>query len=197
MHAGYSWVAKTRFYTNLILAYVITAALLGYVAHPIPLFPNHNARSPIAATSPKLEPNVLTGKPVRIIVPRFNIDLAVEDGIYNPGDQTWSLSGYGAQYATPSIPPNDKQGTTLIYGHNNKYVFGPLNKHAPVANDVAEIITSNGHAFFYTFDSSSDVKPDNMGVFQYGGKPVLAIQTCSGNWNEWRRLFRFNFERAE
>lgn len=198
---GDSWLVKARFYTNLLLIYAITALFLWYIWHPVTLLgfgkPNASNSAIAIPKPPKLEPRVITGKPMRIVIPKYNIDLLVREGNYNPSDQTWFLSGYDAQYATPSIPPNDTQGNTLIYGHNNKYVFGPLNKKTPAVNDVAEVITDNGHAFIYIFEAAEDVKPDHMTVFQYNGPPSLIVQTCSGNWNEWRRLYRFKFERVE
>ncbi len=138
---------------------------------------------------------ITVGKPVRLTITRLNIDLPIEDGIYNPEDGSWSLSGYHAQFAYPSAPANDSEGNTFIYGHNNKNVFGPLKKIEE--GDMVQIFTDNGHVFSYKFEDAVNVKPDDTSVFSYKGPPILTIQTCSGNWNEWRRMFRFSFVKVE
>ncbi len=55
------------------------------------------------------------------------------------------------------------------------------------------IYTSNGLRFDYQFIAYKDVKPEDVSVFNYSGKPIVTLQTCSGIWNEQRRMFEFNF----
>lgn len=200
MRAEYTWGTRARYYSSVSVLYLATLLFALFIfQQPAFLFHKQPPAGSVAAAGlphpPKDDPAIITGTPVRIVVPSTDTDLQVDQGNYNSIDQTWTLSGYNAQFATPSMPPNDKQGNTLIYGHNNKYVFGPLKKL--VAGDVAELFTDNGHTFFYTFDKSESVKPDNMIVFQYQGPPTLVIQTCTGNWNEWRTLYSFKFERVQ
>lgn len=189
-------IVRARFWVNLVFLYMIAATFAVYTLKP-GYFIRPKLISPVVSSSAVTEPpiSIIGGNPLAIKVPRFVIDLAIEPGLYNPDDGTWSLSDYGAQYATPSAQINDHSGNSLIYGHNNKHVFGPLKALAP--GDEAQILTDNGYIFHYKYERSEDVMPDNVVVFSYAGPPMLTIQTCSGNWNEWRRMYWFKFERVE
>ncbi len=200
MKTGYSWVTKARFFANTLTVYVMTIGWLLYVLNPVDLLnPNAQARALPVTPPPPSQPvaNIITGKPVRIVIPKIQVDLLVHEGVFNPADQTWTLTGYDAQYAAPSIPPNNSRGATIIYGHNNEHVFGYLNWRPLTPGDLVQVMTSNGLIFTYSYLGAEDVKPDNMTAFQYGGPPQLTIQTCSGDWNEWRRLFRFKLDKIE
>jgi hypothetical protein len=39
--------------------------------------------------------------------------------------------------------------------------------------------------------------PTDATLFEYKGKPILTIQTCSGVWYQNRQLFTFDLERTE
>ena len=185
---------KARFYSsvsgiNLALLLLLLVALHpSFIKQPVRLASAFTAPSIKADTTAK---PITAGKPVRIVIDSLKIDLPVDDGFYNPGDNSWTLSGYHAQFAHPTPPANDHVGNTLIYGHNNKYVFGPL-KHIE-SGATAKVYTDNGHVFNYIFVDAVNLNPEDTSLFSYEGPPMLTIQTCSGNWNEWRRLFRFKF----
>lgn len=140
------------------------------------------------------EPKKVAGKPVYIQVPKLGIELQVLEGVYDQTTNSWTLSGYNPHFALPSAPANNKSGATLVYGHNNKYVFGPLKKLVP--GDIARIQTDNGHVFTYVYESSENVDPYNTSVLAYQGAPVLVLQTCSGFWNEWRQMFYFRLQQV-
>ena len=191
---------KIRFYSNVTIIYMATLLFIGFVLNPYDLFRKAPQSRTVSATVRSSLPDNIkelakTGRPVRIVIPSMGIDLVVKDGIYNNASQTWNLSPRDAHFALPSSLANDVGGNTLIYGHNNVHVFGTLWKMAKGAQ--VQVFADNGYVFYYTLDGSEDVKPDNMGVFEYYGPPILTIQTCSGNWSEKRRLYRFNFERVE
>jgi len=57
------------------------------------------------------------GVPVRIVVPALSLNLPVTPGSFDPNTEEWTLSDDSAYYATFSVPVNDSNGTTLIYGH--------------------------------------------------------------------------------
>ena len=92
-------------------------------------------------------PNEFYGTPVRIVVPSLNIDLPgrmqlITTVLIKPGRS----SDTHAHFALPSMPPNDKQGNTLIYGHNSWEVFGHIKELKP--GDVVNYLPDNGHTFF-------------------------------------------------
>lgn len=192
-----AWI---RFYASLAIVYSLTLVFAWYIFSPATFFiqpipPAIQAAPALLLPPTPPPPNILSGKPVRIIVPRLGINLLVEEGNYDSIKHTWTLSAGNAHFAAPSMPPNNYRGNTLIYGHNHDLVLGRLRNG--VVGDEAKILTENGHTFFYSFVSAENVKPDNMGVFQYQGPPTLVIQTCTGNWNETRGLYSFKLVRVE
>jgi LPXTG-site transpeptidase (sortase) family protein len=137
----------------------------------------------------------IKGTPIRIIVPSAGVDLQVDKGYYNTRSQTWTLSDIHAEYATVTPPVNNIGGNTFIYGHDTKTVFANLSKMK--TGDMALIKTDNGKSFYYIFRDAKDVKPTDLSLFEYEGKPILTVQTCSGAWYQNRRLFVFDFVRAQ
>jgi LPXTG-site transpeptidase (sortase) family protein len=134
--------------------------------------------------------SVISGTPVHISLPSVNIDLNVIPGYYYPSTQTWTLTSTNAQYAVMTARANNKAGDTFIYGHALMNVFGRLPGVKP--GDKVLITTDNGHTFTYTFQTSSITTPDDTSLFDYKGKPVLILQTCTGAHFQNRQLFVFN-----
>ncbi len=131
------------------------------------------------------------GKPVRIQIPSLGIDLPVIDGYYNARERSWTLTNTKAQYATITPKANNIAGNTFVYGHRLHNVFGHLDQITSGAKAV--ITTDNGHTFTYTFRSSRETSPNDDSLFRYQGAPILTLQTCSGAWDQNRRLFTFDF----
>ncbi len=187
---------RARFYSSITLIYGVILLFGLYVVNPR-LFSAPVQAQPagllkamvVAQTKPVRQ--IISGKPARIVIERLGIDLPVDDGRYDAATDTWSLSGYHAQYALGTSLANDTSGNTFIYGHNNKYVFGPLKGLVP--GDLAYIYTANGRVFTYVFSSELLVTPDNTAALQPTKNSVLTVQTCGGSWNEQRRLFTFTY----
>jgi LPXTG-site transpeptidase (sortase) family protein len=195
----YNRTTKARYYASLFLIYASTVVFAVYIGRP-GLF--YDKRTPLPAVlaaelpqPPAQSPKVVSGTPVRITIARFGIDLKVHEGNYDSIKHTWTLSDNNAHFAAPSMPPNDHQGNTLIYGHNHDLVLGRLRNLSP--GDEARVYTENGLTFIYTFTDAKNVKPDDVTAFKYEGPPTLVLQTCTGNWNEWRGLYSFKLERIE
>lgn len=182
-----------RYYSSVIALQVVTLLFGVYMFSPW-LLPAPAAPLVIAAQPPPPPPEikVTKGAPVRIVVPRLGLDLQVDEGLYNSDDQTWTLSGLNAHFAAISQPANDYTGSTFIYGHNNKNVFGPLTALKP--GDLVHVHTKNHLVFTYIYESARDTKPDDVSSLSYEGRPILTLQTCSGSFNEWRRMYRFGFD---
>ncbi|MBA3757416.1 sortase [Candidatus Saccharibacteria bacterium] len=134
---------------------------------------------------------LISGTPVHISIPDVSIDLNVVPGFYNPDKKSWTLSLKNAHFATITSKSNNKEGNTFIYAHNRKGVFNSLPKILPGAQAVVK--TDSGHSFVYTFESSTITSPEDTSLFQYKGKPILVLQTCTGAWYQDRQLFVFNF----
>lgn len=199
MRAEYTKAAKARFYSRVTGLYLLTLLFAIYIFRPGLILkrpalalqdPSTQLTQPLAPVQP-----IITGTPVRVVIPSLNIDLPVDVGNYNNVDQSWTLADDRAFFASPSMPPNNRQGNTLVYGHDTDRIFHPTRNL--VKGDLVKLLTDNGRTFFYSFESSETVQPDNMNVFQYQGPPLLVLQTCNGNWSETRNLMRFKFVRVE
>lgn len=130
-----------------------------------------------------------SGKPTRIIVEQFNIDLPVIDGVYDKRSRSWSLSFDAAHYALITPSPNTVAGNTFIYGHNTKSIFGELEKLTK--NDQVKVVTDKGDKFLYSLRDVKEVAPTDVASLTPTTKPMLTIQTCSGNWDEKRMMLTF------
>ncbi len=136
----------------------------------------------------------ISGKPVEIIVPALNMSVPITDGYYNANTQTWTLGPKSAYFATMSQPANNRDGTTFVYGHNTKAVFHAL--YGLRGGETAMVRTDSGAVFYYVFTGAHDVKPTETSVLNEPGAPKLVVQTCSGAWDQNRRLFTFKFVRV-
>lgn len=140
-----------------------------------------------------LFPEVVSGLPVRLIIPGSAIDIPVDRGYYQASTDSWTLSGYRAQFAMTSTLPNNIEGNTFIYGHNNDFVFGSLRHYTPKIGAEALVFTTNDHEFEYDFVKSFSLAPYETNVINSNGPPMLTIQTCTGSLNQWRTMYQFNF----
>jgi len=144
----------------------------------------HNT-TPAQTDQPMIE-----GTPTHISISKVGIDLNVIPGYYYPADQSWTLSLNNAQWGTMTSQANNKSGDTFIYAHARVGVFASLPKVVP--GDKAVVTTSNGHSFTYSFTSSTITDPTDTSLFDYHGKPILILQTCTGTWYQSRQLFVFD-----
>lgn len=133
----------------------------------------------------------VSGHPVSISIPSLNINLQVIDGFYNPKNGEWTLTNDKAQYATPSVEPNNTRGDTLIYGHYRREVFAYLHLIKPGA--IVTVTTDNGHVFTYKFVSTEALDPTDTSIFNYQGAPRLTLQTCSGAFFQHRQMYYFQY----
>lgn len=135
-------------------------------------------------------PRVITGKPVRLLVPSLGMNVSIADGVYDAHAGTWTLSTDKVHYALMTVQPNDHQGNTLIYGHYRPEVFAYL--HTIQKGALVNIKTENNHTFTYKFTGSKVVNPTDTSVLSYEGKPMLTLQTCTGAFMQNRQLFSFD-----
>lgn len=133
---------------------------------------------------------LIAGIPVRIKIPSVNIDLEVIPGYYYPTSKSWTLTRNKAQWGAMTAKVNNKNGSTFIYAHNRVGVFHNLPKIQPGAKTT--IITDNDDEFVYKFTNSTTTTPNDTSLFNYRGKPILVLQTCTGLWYQDRQLFVFD-----
>lgn len=153
-----------------------------------------NDSGAVLASPKPVEPTpepLISGIPASIQLPSVGIDLKVVPGEYNAATKSWTLSLKSAHWGVISAQPNNKEGLTFIYAHNRTNVFNTLPKIKP--GDKARVQSEDGTYFVYTFVSSTETLPEDTSLFDYKGKPILVLQTCSGRWYEKRQLFVFEF----
>ena len=151
--------------------------------------------TPTIPTQPvqlKPSPSLVTGQPVSIAIPSLKMNLNVIPGVYNPRSGQWTLTDDKAQFAEPSVPPNNETGNTLIYGHYRPEVFAYLHHISPGAQAI--ITTDNGYKFTYTFQNTVPYNPGDTSIFTYKGVPRLTIQTCSGAFMQNRQMYFFQYD---
>jgi LPXTG-site transpeptidase (sortase) family protein len=131
--------------------------------------------------------------PVELAIPRLNLELPVSDGDYDIVNQKWDLSRTNAHFATNTNIPNNKidGGLTMIYGHNTGSVFGKTTELE--AGDILEVYSDDGKILSYVYEDSHNVEPNDTSLFEYEGKNRLVIMSCTGEWNELRRIMNFSF----
>lgn len=100
-----------------------------------------------------------------------------------------------ANYADITAPANNRQGRTLIYGHNNHRVFARLLGLKPGA--IAYVYTANHHLLEYRYQSSRDLTPDRADLFEQLKQGTgLVLLTCDGPDFSYRHAMSFALVKA-
>lgn len=191
---------KAQFIGSISALYLLTLGTIGGILYSSHLFGTPVWATPAPAivqqTPPKLPPQVLSGKPLRIAIPSAGIDLPVTDGTYDSATGSWTLSESGAHYAVMTSLANDHAGTTFIYGHGTDAVFGKIGSNRPPVGTAAIVTTDTGKAFHYSLVATSDTNPSDTSIFNdtTNGAPRLVVQTCTGIFSEWRTMFTFELK---
>lgn len=162
-----------------------------------------NVRPPqpvAAAVSPvliKATPRAVpakTGVPRRLAVPSISLDLKVATGSFNTKTREWKIDAERAFYADVSLPANNSNGITLIYGHAQAPVFARL----PELKKGAKLtLHTSQYTFKYIYQKTKHVTPADTSVFSAAGPPTLVLQTCAGAWDAYRALFYFKLTSVE
>ena len=147
-------------------------------------------QAPLAQKSQAKTP--IVGNANRIVVPSIGIDIEVVPGVYDVTASSWQVDDTAAFHASTTVPVNDSNGTTLIYGHARWGIFGTLPDVKTGAE--ASVYTSEGKHFVYTFESVEQVTPDDTSMLTTKGSPKLILQTCSGFFDQYRTLAVFQLK---
>ena len=185
-------ITKARYISSVTIVYAVTLFFAWFIINPGVIHQSKVLALPSAPIPNSPYKKIMAGLPSRIVLPDQGIDLPIDPGFYNQADNSWTLSGLRAHYAMVTTLPNNHDGNTFIYGHNNKYVFGRIKSLQP--GQKAIVYTANNYMFTYSYLSNVVVEPGDTSVFDYTGPPILTIQTCSGNWNEKRQMYTFKFQ---
>ncbi len=113
--------------------------------------------------------------PTRIIIPKVNIDLPIEETAITNG--SWQVSQTAISHLTASARPEEK-GTIILYSHNTDDRFGPirwLNK-----GEKIEIRTAGGKNHAYMVSQTLKVSPSQMDILTQNKGETLILYTCDG-----------------
>lgn len=181
----------------LLGMYVFSAMMFVAITHPAPVAVHLRPQDYAVHIEPKpgVRPRPATqGQPVHLSIPSLALELPVKQGTYNPVTTEWSIDHSGAYHADISMPVNESNGTTLIYAHAQSGLFDTL-PNIPQGAQVS-VASDTGHTFVYTYESMRETDPTDTSVFQAGGPPTLVLQTCSGDWSQYRDLYSFRLTRV-
>ncbi|MGH7218691.1 MAG: sortase [Candidatus Microsaccharimonas sp.] len=192
---------KTEYSTYAYLALlntsvvVMVAVLLGAMSKPQQV--QALAVEPIGFSSTVTAPDVAVAIPVqpvtgtarRVSVPSIGIDNSVQSGSYDVDTHSWVISSSSAFHADTTVPVNNTNGSTLIYGHAEWPLFGKL----PEVREGAEayVYTEEGLRFSYVFESKQQIDPNDVSALTATGPPKLLLLTCSGAFDAYRTLVVF------
>lgn len=182
--------SKLKFYAVFTVLNLLVGAAFFMLSVPRTVEAQPVASTPLVKEKIKIATReAVQGIPVRVVVPRVGIDVSVAMGSYDPNDASWTLDDTQAFYADISVPANDNNGVTLLYGHARSAVFSRILQ----VTDGAEVIvyTDNGNVFRYKYQSRQDVDPSDLSVVHSDGPPTLMLQTCSGPFDAYRTMVSF------
>lgn len=175
--------------TLSIFTSVMIVALVWYVPPSSPIV--HHSSVVISKPVLAITKKAVSGTPEHLEIPEINVDLSIEPGRFNPEDNSWTLSDTGVLFATNTVPVNNNNGTTLLYGHGTWPIFGNLPDLK--IGDEARVRVASGDVFVYKYLHRRDVLPTDTRIFDIDGPPRLVLQTCSGPWDSERSLYSFEF----
>jgi LPXTG-site transpeptidase (sortase) family protein len=140
---------------------------------------------------------LIQGMPNRIVVPKLGLDLPVVQGAYNPTTKQWTVSDDYANWAPNTAQSNNKDGQTLIYGHNSWKIFaGLVNGLKP--GDPVYVYTANNHLFEYTYNSAETVSPNDAQALFDSMKTGTGLKliTCELTDFSWRHVMSLKLIKA-
>lgn len=120
--------------------------------------------------------------PVKIIIPRLNIDLPVVEAKVVNG--YWELSQNTASFGLGSAFLGDA-GNSVIFAHGRDDLFGPLKR---VAFKDKIYVLSKKHYFNYEVTEIKNVYPSQTEVVAPTPDERLTLFTCSGFFDNQRLI---------
>jgi LPXTG-site transpeptidase (sortase) family protein len=157
-----------------------------------PKFLDRSAQATSVLKNPGIEASksALIQAPVRLQLPRQQIDLSILMGSFSKSLDDWYIDDRHAFFATLSSLPAQDTNTTIIYGHNTDVVLG---KTTSIQRGDSLLVThSDGHITKWRFVSDKLVEPDDVKIFSRQSEvPTVVLLTCNGNNSERRRLMFF------
>lgn len=174
---------KTYFLRNKIIG--LTFLILAFVLLVFPInssIQKPNEKNPIAINSELLSSKKTLDNPIRILIPKADIDLPVVDAKIVNG--YWEISETTASYGLGSGHPGEK-GNTVIFAHARQGLFYNL-KDVKVQDTI--YVFTKDEWFIYKVNKITEVFPNQTEVIEPTKNQVLTLYTCSGFYDEKRLI---------
>lgn len=113
--------------------------------------------------------------PVAITIKQVKINLALYPATIQ--NNQWPTTTKGISYLASSPIPGQK-GNSIIYGHNWKSLFGPLQNTKP--GDEVEITYKDSSKKKFTMLYTSIVSPEQVNILQPSKDTRITMYTCTG-----------------
>ncbi len=175
-------VSKKYFSRNRLIgfSFFILAFLIIVIPQNLPK-PKPSEVNPIVINSDLLSSKKTQSNPVRILVPKVDIDLPIVDAKIVNG--YWEISETSASYGLGSGHPGEK-GNMVIFAHAREGFFYNL-KNTKIDDIVYVFTKDKWHR--YKVSKITQVYPDQIEVIKPTKDEVLTLYTCTG-FNDEKRL---------
>ena len=174
--------AKKPSLRNKVIGLVFFVLAIAILFLPQIFFSHKVNNNPIKISSTLLTSKVKENDPVRILIPKADIDLKITDAKIING--YWKLSEDTASYGLGSGQPGTKSNT-VIFAHARKGLF--YNLKDVKENDVIYVFTKNNW-FRYKVNKITAVYPNQTEIIAPTKNEVLTLYTCTGFYDEKRLI---------
>ena len=168
--------------TNKLIGLIFISAALVLITVPIHLpVSKETGKNPIIINSKLLGSQITNNNPVRILIPKADIDLSVVNAKIING--YWELSETTASYGLGSGIPGQK-GNIVVFAHARQGLF--YNLKDVKLNDTIYIFTKDKW-YRYKVNKITAVYPNQTDVIQPTKNETLTLYTCTG-FDDQKRL---------
>jgi len=176
-------IIRNSLLVNKIIGLIFVLAALALLIFPIhPPTQKPSTKNPITINSQLLKSQNIENNPVRIILPKSNIDLTVVNARVING--YWELSENSASYGLGSGQPGTKSNT-VIFAHARNGLF--YNLKDVKLNDAIYVFTKDKW-YRYKVNKITAVYPNQVDVIQPTKTETLTLYTCTGFSDEKRLI---------
>ncbi len=130
--------------------------------------------NPIKIKSELLSKKDTREVPIRILVPKYKVDLPIIEAKVVNG--LWELSETTASHGVGSANPGDK-GNIVVFAHARDDLFGPI-RYIQKDDEIYLLTKDKWHK--YKVEETKLVDPSEVKVIAPTKKETLTLYTCSG-----------------
>lgn len=174
---------KNSIIVSKVIGLILIVLALAILLLPLDVFikKEEQRKSPIVISSELTLPKEVTNTPVKVVIPKVEIDLPIVES--HIVDGYWELSENTASYGLGSGYPGSA-GNTVIFAHAREGLFYNL-KDVKVGDII--YVLSKDKWFRYKINKITAVYPNQIETVQPTKNETLTLYTCTG-FNDEKRL---------